>query len=84
MEGVTVGRVVHYVPREEESKYPNECRAGIITKVWSDDGVVQLSVFMDGSNDSPDYAYPKNVVWRTSIRYSESNEHGTWHWPERA
>lgn len=84
MDGVAVGRVVHYVPASYESMYPGECRSAIITKVWSDDGTCQLSVFMDGSNDGPEYTPPSNVAWKTSKQFSETPEPGKWHWPERA
>lgn len=57
--------------------------------------VVQLCVFLDGPNDSAvlsldvtpeqmhgEPALPIGVGWVTSVRHSEGQEPGTWHWPE--
>ncbi len=63
------------------------------------DGMVQLQVFTDGWNDGFKEIHLvqvgeqkveamlnifQNVIWRTSVHYSETKEPGTWHWPERA
>ena len=41
MEGLTVGRIVHF-------GYRNQCRAAVVTYVWNfNDGCVNLHVFKD-------------------------------------
>lgn len=78
----TVGRIVHYVLPYVFKKTPNVVRPAIIVRVWpGDEGVVQLQVFTDGSNDGAECA--AGVLWQTSIKYDEAGEPGTWHWPPR-
>lgn len=80
MEGVTEGRIVHYVL--PDGNHAGEHRPAIIVKVWNQTGgYVNLMVFVDGTNDYPHYSGP---VWATSIGYSEDKEPRTWHWIERA
>lgn len=84
MEGVTEGRIVHYVLSNGDH------RAAIIARVFAGGemtGVVNLYVFLDGENDKhvPHGAeYAPGIVWATSAHYDEAGdkEH-TWHWPER-
>ena len=89
MEGVTEGRIVHYIKPDWDTKGPGDFVEGqeyrhlpaIIVRVWDKErGYVNLQVFTDGSNDG----YNGNVVWKTSIEYSEEPKPNTWHWPERA
>ncbi len=86
MEGLSEGRIVHYVLPDGRSK--GECRPAIVVRVWRngsyppENGLCQLQVFTDGSNDGDDYQ--GGIVWRTSIIHSHENGPGTWHWPERA
>jgi hypothetical protein len=86
MEGLTEGRIVHYVLESGRSK--GEHRPAIVVRDWKqENGLVQLQVFTDGTNDliaDFDGAVGKNVVWRTSVHYSEAKEPGTWHWIEKA
>ncbi len=55
MEGLAVGRIVHYVLESGHSK--GEHRPAIVIRDWSNkttpgsDGMVQLQVFTDGWND---------------------------------
>lgn len=91
MDGLTEGRIVHYV-------MPNgEHRPAIVVRVWSTDGVcegyVNLQVFTDGANDLRQFAEDEADVkrqvtlgqlWRTSICHSQDKQPGTWHWIERA
>lgn len=78
MEGLTEGRIVHFVLPDGRSE--GQHRPAIVVRVWDPgSSTVQLQVFTDGSND--DLA---NVEWRTSVSYSEEHKPGTWHWPERA
>jgi hypothetical protein len=77
MEGLGVGRIVHFVMPE------GVVRPAIVIRVWDKNvGDVNLQVFLDGDNDSAEGA-PAGVKWASSRLYSESGEVGTWHWPER-
>ena len=73
--GPSVGRVVHYWPRDPDicvrkaQQFP-----AIITHV-NEDGSVNLSVFGDGEFGTPDGGHPTRVVM--GIRS------GTWSWPHR-
>jgi hypothetical protein len=96
MDGLTEGRIVHYVMPDGEH------RPAIVVKVWDHDGptgTANLQVFTDGTNDNPwgleQHEQWNNVgmdasecghghIWRTSIRYSEEKEVHTWHWIEKA
>lgn len=71
----TVGRIVHY--RLKEGKSKGEIRPAIITRLWTDD-CVQLTVFVDGSNDG----YDSLTIWETSV--NRGDEVGYWNWPARA
>lgn len=85
MDGLTEGRIVHYVLPDGRSVGAH--RPGIVVMVcpkeWypPEEGRVQLQVFVDGTNDYQDYS---GSVWATSIPYSEGKEPGTWHWIEKA
>ncbi len=98
IEGLTVGRIVHYVLEWGTSK--GEHRPAIVVRDWKqENGLVQLQVFTDGWNDGFKSTHlvqvgeqhvegmlgiDQNVIWRTSVHYDEAKEPGTWHWPERA
>lgn len=75
MDGLTEGRIVHFV-------LPNgDHRPAIVVRVWTAP-LVNLQVFIDGTNDHvPQDTYN---VWQTSIPFNESGKPGTWHWIERA
>lgn len=80
--GLTEGRIVHYVL--PDGRNIGEHRPAIIVKVWDPwQGTSQLQVFMDGNGSESNDGTP-NVVWATSIVYSEAKEYGTWHWIEKA
>jgi hypothetical protein len=88
MEGLTEGKIVHFVMSSGEH------RPAIIVRVWRDlsgvpEGYSNLIVFVDGSNDvkrvlAEPFADPVTTVWETSIHYSEGKEPRTWHWIEKA
>lgn len=86
MEGLTEGRIVHYVLATGDST--GQHRPAIIVKCWRQSsgymerGVVNLQVFTDFTNDGEDYV--TGNVWRTSVPYSERMIPGTWHWIEKA
>ncbi|MCE5199817.1 MAG: hypothetical protein ABFD54_08870 [Armatimonadota bacterium] len=88
IEGLTIGRVVHYVYTEGDvPKRPDAVGTeapAIVVQNWdTPNGCVNLLVFADGTNDTGD-ASRGNVLWLTSREFSESPEPGKWHWPERA
>lgn len=83
MEGLTEGRIVHYVMPSGEH------RPAIVVHNWgevySDPGTVNLTVFTDWTNDRHAMGvYDKGLYWATSVKYSEDKTEGTWHWIERA
>ncbi len=74
MEGLTVGRNVHYVIHDGQHF------AAIVTAVLDRDmGVIDVVVFPP-SNAA---ALPATFAVEPA-RYSEGKEPGTWHWIERA
>lgn len=96
IKGLTEGRIVHYVLESGRSK--GDHRPAIVVRDWKqENGLVQLQVFTDGANDEfTNFVFvtddkrdiatgdqSSNVVWRTSVHYSEAKEPGTWHWPEQ-
>jgi hypothetical protein len=96
MEGLIEGRIVHYVLPDGPTK--GEHRPAIVVKVWRGelavnsetkqeenmkDTAVQLQVFMDGDGRGWNDHAP-NIIWRTSVIYSDEKRPGTWHWIEKA
>lgn len=85
MEGLTEGRIVHFVMPDGEH------RPAIVVKVWDKEtGYVNLQVFTDGKNDRIpsetqwNEEVEKGMYWATSIYYSEDHEPISWHWIEKA
>lgn len=75
MEGLAIGRIVHYVLDDQGTVRP-----AIIVRIWDQEtGNCNLQVFTDGTNDQTG----SSLVWRTSILYSEEPKAGTWHWPPK-
>lgn len=97
LQGVTVGRVVHYhsgttkrqynAGREEMADAPAPCRAAMIVQVWppASKGYVNLTVFTDWTNDHPSgMSGDRGMRWETSVDYSEQvlgENRRSWHWP---
>lgn len=82
MEGLIEGRIIHYVLPDGRNEGAH--RPAIIVMVWDkEDGLVNLQVFTDGTNDYPAHL-SQGVMWATSVRYDENKAPGTWHWIERA
>lgn len=80
MEGLTEGRMVHFVMPDGEH------RAAVISRVWRPQtpecpGYSNLTVFTDWGNDGPENK--TGLRWETSVCYSEAKEPRTWHWIER-
>ncbi len=91
MEGLTEGRIVHYIPLADggdgaELASDRHC-AAMVVRVFEPgggpDGEANLLVFLDGSNDGFGDTPNSPTRWVTSRKFSETNEPGTWHWPER-
>lgn len=87
MEGLTEGRIVHYVL--PDGPHAGEHRPAMVVKVWRRgdgsppaNGYSNLLVFMDGTNDGPQFG--GCVHWATSIEYSTEMRPRTWHWIEKA
>ncbi len=81
MEGLTEGRIVHFVLVDRHGEQVH--RPAIVVRVWNkENGSVNLQVFTDGSNDGE--VYKSGIWWGTSVSHSEEPEPYTWHWPERA
>lgn len=81
----TVGRIVHYT-LEREGR-PPVTRPAIVVHVWDPPAagampLVQLQVFLDGTNDGASAALP-GLAWRTSVHYDPDGTPGTWRWPPR-
>lgn len=83
MDGLTEGRIVHYVMPDGNSI--GQHRPAIVVNAWGGnptDGRVNLQVFTDFGNDGKDFESGR--YWATSAPYSEEPKPGTWHWIERA
>ena len=81
MEGLAVGRMVHYVLEDGPSK--GQVRPATVVRIWegSAGGCCQLQVLTDGHNDGEQYA--GGIAWKTSRLYDADGKPGTWHWPPR-
>lgn len=85
MQGVTEGRIVHYVLSKDrgdvaESSH-GQHRPAIIVRTFDglrEQGTVNLQVFCDGGNDG------SAMLWKTSVLHDPDGAPGTWHWIERA
>lgn len=75
MEGLSNGRIVHY------NHGFRQCRAAIVTQVWTDDGMVNLWVFDDGQQAGPSHY---GVVTSVSHVDGTTLNNPSWHWPELA
>ena len=83
MEGIGIGRIVHFVRRDGQH------RAAIIVRDWEEpSGSVNLYVLLDGVNDAREAGEATFGIhgfqWATSVNYDgEEKKPYTWHWPER-
>jgi hypothetical protein len=90
MEGLTAGRIVHYVL--DTGRHVGEHRPAIVIYVLTLDanpGRVNLCVFIDGTNDYHEALNHQGgvdlIVWKMSVPNDEETKApGTWHWIERA
>ena len=90
MDGLTVGRMVHYVEGLTDGDIH---LAAIVTKVWNDEGKVNLAAFGDMSDvvDEITYSHEADELTEylavrpvTEVPYDENKGLSTWHWIERA
>ena len=84
MQGLTEGRIVHFVLPDGKNK--GHHRAAIVIRVF-EGGVINLRVFTDFTNDYPAEEYYDNagIVRASSVEFDEEEKlPGTWHWIERA
>lgn len=90
MDGLTEGRMVHYVLPEAGNRSPGEHRPAVVVKVWRvggeqpENGCANLQVLTDFSNDFREGAGHDGRFWATSVVYDGDGKPGTWHWIEPA
>ena len=92
MDGLTEGRMVHYVLPDSGNRSPGEHRPATVVKVWRaaadpsgpDKGCCNLQVFTDFSNDFSSGHGSDGRLWATSVVYDADKKPGTWHWIEQA
>ncbi len=93
MEGLTEGRIVHFVLNS--GRHAGEHRPAMVVKVWRQNdgnggtmppanGCSNLQVFTDSDKDSKCNDELPPVMWTTSATYDETGKPGTWHWIEKA
>ena len=92
MDGLTEGRIVHYVLDQGPSK--GEHRPAVVVKVWRVqeqggeirppwNGCCNLQVLTDGDGGNGNDGLPR-LLWQTSVLYDPDGAPGTWHWIEKA
>jgi hypothetical protein len=74
MDGLTEGRICHYVA------YNNRHLAAIV--IGHEDIHANLAVFSDMKNVAGNVNF--GLQFQQSVQYSEAKEPGTWHWIEKA
>lgn len=95
LQGLTEGRIVHYVlgPTDLPESHRHcvgEVVPAIVVNCWrglnKDDGYSNLVAFVDGSNQGFKNldGSSKLSIWVTSRVCDESGKPGTWHWPAKA
>ena len=95
MDGVTIGRVAHYVLTESDASRINEDRSAGIRKgnpVRGGEHVVMIMVkvfpneFGEGvpGVNGQCLLDGNDSLWVTSVKFSPDAESGTWHWVEKA
>lgn len=84
MEGLTEGRIVHFVLDNGEH------RPAIVVKVWRvndqppSNGCCNLQVFTVSDTEKKYNDVLPPVMWKTSVVFTEEPTPGTWHWIEKA
>jgi|SRR5215213_3998078 len=96
MDGLTEGRIVHYVLAGKEPFLQNDTRGqhrpALVVNAqaeWAKRKMCNLIVFLDGYEDlvigglddgTPQNGMPSMVIWVPRVQYSSVAEPGTWHW----
>ena len=83
MNGVSIGRIVWYFPPTEDGSV-KKAQPAMIVNVWNDEGLVNLSVFPDGTNDEHPQRDNSMNHWATSVKYSEIPQSNSWCWPTKS
>jgi hypothetical protein len=80
----SVGRIVHFrIPSAMHGGADPVHRPAIVSNVRNaKKGIVDLHVFVT-RDDYPGKYHPGPLMTADKVGYSESEEDGTWHWPER-
>lgn len=78
MEGLVVGRIVHYV-----TIVYFERPAIVVNVIDKEKGIVNLQVFGDTNSALIPYIGEGNLNWESKVPYSEEGSAHTWHWIER-
>ena len=78
MQGLGIGRIVHYRLSIDDKGVDSGIRPAVITHVWNDEGLVNLQIFLDGSLDRTEIPTAK-----TSVPYAPEGKVGYWHWPPK-
>ena len=80
----SVGRIVHFcIPKAMHGGGDPVHRPAIVSSVHNPKkGIVDLHVFVT-KDDYPGNYHPGPLLVADKVGYSESEEDGTWHWPER-
>lgn len=80
--GLTAGRIVHYTLSEQDGVHPRavgKVRPAIVVEPWDGEGLVNLHVFLNGTNDRAESG--TDLLWATSREFDGSGKPGTWRWP---
>ena len=84
----SVGRIVHYVSYGTPGgEYTSQCRAAIITDVYSEDNPHPDPEVLAGVDGAEWVALtvlnPKGMFFNDMCHDELRKQGGTWHWPER-
>ncbi|MDX2140307.1 MAG: hypothetical protein SF123_19630 [Chloroflexota bacterium] len=81
MEGLTEGRIVHFVLDNGAHRPATVVNAWKDVALYQSEGRVNLLVFLDGENDAEHVGMDAgDTWWRTSVPFSDDKTPGTWHW----
>lgn len=79
-EGLVPGRIVHYQPREYESRHCSPGPWAAIVTLVRPDGVININVQMP----TPAPVGTDPVCRMVDVKYSEAHEGGCWSWVAKA
>lgn len=81
MQGLTEGRIVHFVMPQVTEQGDSPHRPAVITEVLNRrTGIVNLTVFFNGPRDGQNL---EALGWVPSVGFDPNGAPGTWHWIER-